>query len=143
MQDFNIIFTVDQTPTEVFEAVTNVRGWWSESLEGQSARVGDEFIYRHGDVHYSSHRLTQVVLNQKVVWLTTDGSINFVDDKTEWTDTEVVFEITEGEKGTTLEFTHKGLTPSLACYQACSGGWSHYMDSLHKLITTGVGQPDK
>ena len=29
--------TVDQTPEEVFEAITNVRGWWNQNLIGHSA----------------------------------------------------------------------------------------------------------
>ena len=32
--DFKITFVVDQTANEVFNAIKNVRGWWSEELEG-------------------------------------------------------------------------------------------------------------
>jgi uncharacterized protein YndB with AHSA1/START domain len=143
MTDLKISFTVSQTPQQVFDAIINVRGWWSESLEGESKQQGDEFIYHHKDLHYSKHLLTEVITNKKVTWLTTDSSLNFVDDKTEWTGTTVVFDIEEQGSQTTLHFTHIGLVPELACYEACNGGWSHYLQSLHDLIATGKGNPDK
>jgi uncharacterized protein YndB with AHSA1/START domain len=142
MKDFTTSFTFTQTPQQVFDAVTNVCGWWSEGLEGQSAQQGDEFVYRHKDVHYSRHRLTEVIPHKKVVWLTTDASINFVDDKTEWTGTTITFDIDETNGQTTLRFTHKGLTPQLDCFEACSGGWNYYLQSLYDLIVTGKGHPD-
>lgn len=142
MTDFTTSFIVTQTPQQVFDAVTNVRGWWSESLEGDSKQLGDEFSYRHKEVHYSRHRLTEVIPAKKVVWLTTDSSINFVDDTTEWTGTTVVFDIDEKDGETILRFTHIGLVPALACYEGCSGGWNYYLQSLHNLITTGKGNPD-
>ncbi|TFF35642.1 SRPBCC family protein [Mucilaginibacter psychrotolerans] len=142
MTDFTTSFTVTQTPQQVFDAVTNVRGWWSESLEGASKQQSDEFVYRHKDVHYSKHLLTEVVPLKKVVWLTTDGSINFVNDKTEWNGTTVVFDIEEKGGQTTLWFTHIGLVPALDCYEGCSGGWNYYLQSLRNLITTGKGNPD-
>ncbi|MGZ3872925.1 MAG: SRPBCC family protein [Mucilaginibacter sp.] len=142
MKNFDLTFTVAQSPQEVFDGIINVRGWWSSGLEGESELLGDEFIYRHGEIHYSKHRLTEVVPYTKVVWLTLEGSINFVDDKTEWNNTTIVFDITENKGETTLHFTHIGLTPELACYNGCSRGWSYYIDSLKKLITTGTGTPD-
>jgi hypothetical protein len=36
-----------------------VRGWWSQALEGWSVRPGDLFTYRHGDLHRSTHRVTE------------------------------------------------------------------------------------
>lgn len=33
-QDFTASFSVDRSPEEVFVAIQNVRGWWSENIEG-------------------------------------------------------------------------------------------------------------
>lgn len=143
-ENFTMDFLVNQSPEEVFGAVTNVRGWWSEMLEGASHNAGDEFVYRHKDVHYSKQKLIEVIPNQKVVWLVTDSNLNFIEQHDEWTGTTVVFEISrEGDK-TKLHFTHRGLTPAIKCFGACSGGWTYYLKgSLLPLITEGLGKPDK
>lgn len=31
---FTTSFSVDRTPKEAFDAITNVRGWWSEEIDG-------------------------------------------------------------------------------------------------------------
>src|SRR5690348_15752362 len=108
-QNFTLTLLVDQSPEEVFAAITDVRGWWSQGLEGSSARRGDEFTYRHGDVHRSSHRLTDVVPNKRVVWRTLDADLSFADDRAEWTGTEVHFDIKRKSGKTELRFTHVGL----------------------------------
>lgn len=141
-QNFNAIFLFNKSPQQVFEAVNNVRGWWSETVEGGTHNLNDEFVYRHGDIHYSKQKLTEVIPNKKVVWLVTDGELNFVADKTEWIGTHIVFEISAMGGQTQLSFTHVGLTPQGECYTACSGGWTYYLQSLSDLITTGKGHPD-
>src|SRR5690349_21053009 len=50
-ENFTTTFLVDQTPREVFHAVTNVRGWWSENIQGSTAQQGDEFVYHFRDIH--------------------------------------------------------------------------------------------
>ena len=143
-QNFTMTFLVDQSPKEVFDAVTNVRGWWSEMVEGGTRNLNDEFSYRHGDLHYSKHKLTEVIPNKRVVWLTTDSELTFVDNKTEWTGTTISFDIAEKDGKTELTFVHHGLVPQFECYNACFGGWTYYLqESLLPLITTGTGTPDK
>ena len=141
-QDFTYTFIVNETPEEVFNAVTNVRGWWSEKLEGDSANLNDEFTYQYKDLHWSHQKLTEVIPNKKLVWLVTDSRLNFINDKNEWNGTTIIFDISRMKDKTQLRFTHVGLLPELECFDACSGGWTYYMDSLHKLITTGVGEPN-
>ena len=59
-QSTTITLEVDQSPEEVFDAVTDVRGWWSKNLEGGTSAVGDEFVYEVPGVHRSLIRLTEV-----------------------------------------------------------------------------------
>jgi len=142
-QDLNIAYTVDQSPAEVFEAINNVRGWWSGTLEGNTQKVNDEFTYRYKDLHYSRQRVVESVPGKKVVWLVTDSNLSFLDQKDEWTGTTVEFEISEAGGKTQLNFTHRGLTPAVECFEACTKGWTAYADrSLRSLITTGKGQPN-
>ena len=58
---FSTAIHVDQTPQEVFNAIINVRGWWSEEIEGATDKLNDEFIYRYKDVHYCKAKLTEVI----------------------------------------------------------------------------------
>lgn len=143
-QNFTTSFIVDQSPKEVFDAVNNVRGWWSEEIEGRTDKLGAEFKFQYKDLHRSTHKITEWEPGKKVVWHTSDARINFVKHKTEWNDTDIVFEIsTKGDK-TELRFTHVGLVPAIECYGDCSGAWGFYInDSLRGLITSGKGQPNE
>ena len=141
-QDYSISLVVDQSPQEVFAAINNVRGWWSEEIEGRTDKLGAEFRYQYQDLHRSTQKITELVPAQRVVWHIQDARINFVKDKTEWNGTDVVFEIGRKENKTELRFTHVGLRPAIECYGKCSGAWGFYInESLRDLITTGKGQP--
>jgi Activator of Hsp90 ATPase homolog 1-like protein len=141
--NFTTSFSVDQSPEEVFAAVNNVRGWWSEEIEGETDKLGAEFMFHYKDLHRSTHRITEFVPGKRVVWHTTDSSINFVSDKNEWQDTDIVFEIARKGDKTELRFTHVGLVPAIECYGDCSGAWSFYInESLRGLITAGKGKPE-
>jgi hypothetical protein len=143
-KNFTTSYLVDQSPEEVYNAIINVRGWWGEGVKGNTEKLNDEFVYRHEPYHYSKHRLTEVIPGKKIVWLTIDGALSFVEHKTEWKGTKIIFEIAAKGKKTELRFTHEGLTPELECFDDCSNGWGHYVEqSLLKLITTGKGKPDK
>lgn len=142
--DFCKVYLVDQTPEQVFNAINNVAGWWSQIVEGRTENEGDIFIYRHKDLHYSKQKLVEVVPNNKVVWKVLDSQLNFLKNKSEWTGTTIIFEISKKGNKTELIFTHQGLLPEIECFNACSNGWNYYLDhSLLGLIQKGIGQPDK
>jgi hypothetical protein len=140
---FTTTILVDQTPEEVFNAVNNVRGWWSEDIEGSTGKLNDVFLYHYKDVHVSKMKLIDVVPGKKVVWLVLDNYFDFTHDKTEWKDNKIIFEITEKDGKTQLTFTQEGLVPAYECYNICEDAWSTYVKkSLYSLITTGKGQPN-
>ena len=143
-QNYTATFTVDQTPKEVFAAITDVRGWWSGNIEGGTDKLGDEFTYRYEDVHYSKQKITELIPGKKLSWLVLDSYLSFVKDKTEWNGTKVIFDITKKGDKTEVRFTHVGLVPQYECYDACTDAWSGYIKgSLRNLITEGKGQPNK
>ncbi|SOD73937.1 activator of Hsp90 ATPase-like protein [Jatrophihabitans sp. GAS493] len=140
---FTTSWVVDQTPQEVFDAIVNVRGWWSAEIEGGSDALGDVFTYRYQDIHRSRQQVTELVPGKKVAWRVLDGYLSFTREKSEWTGTEVVFDVAELDGQTELRFTHIGLVPEFECYDRCRAGWSFYIDqSLRGLITTGQGSPN-
>lgn len=141
--DFTTTIIVDQSPQQVFEAITNVRGWWSEEIEGNSAKQNDEFDYHYEDVHRCKIKLIEVIPNQKIVWFVEENYFNFTQDETEWTGTKPTFEIIEKEGKTELRFTHFGLNSEYECFEICQGAWTNYIqNSLKKLIETGKGEPN-
>ncbi len=141
--DFTTTFLVDQTADEVFNAINNVRGWWSESVEGNTDKPGEEFLYYYKDVHISKMKIVEFIPGKKVVWLVLENHFNFTQDKTEWKGTRIIFDISEKEGKTELRLTHAGLVPEYECYDVCRDAWTSYIQgSLKSLITTGVGKPN-
>jgi hypothetical protein len=142
-QSFTTSFLVDQTQKEVFNAINNVRGWWSEDIGGDTDKLNDEFTYHYKDVHRCKMKLVEVIPDKKVVWHVMDNHFNFIKDKNEWKGNKIIFEITEKDNKTQLQFTQLGLVPEYECYEICRDAWSNYINnSLRSLITTGKGQPN-
>lgn len=136
-------FTVDQTPAQAFAAISNARGWWSEQIEGRTARVGEKFKYRFEDIHRCEIQVRELIPNRKVVWRVLDNYFSFTQDRSEWKGTDIIFEIARKGDRTEVTFTHLGLIPDYECYDACSDGWRTYINgSLRDLIATGRGQPN-
>ncbi len=142
-QDFTITISIDRSPEEVFAAINNVRGWWSGEIEGQTDKLGAEFTYRYKDMHRSKQSVTEFVPGKKIVWRVLDSQLNFLKDKSEWTGTEIVFDISAESGKTEVRFTHSGLKPQIECYGSCSNAWGMLVNgNLRGLITTGEAQPD-
>ncbi len=142
-QNFNLIIYVDQSPEKVFCAIQNVRGWWSGEIEGHAEKLNDEFIYQYKDIHRCKMKLIEVIPHKKIVWLVLENYFSFTKDSSEWTGTQIIFEISERNGKTQLDFTHEGLVPAYECYNACVNGWTQYIqNSLPALIATGQGQPN-
>lgn len=141
--NFTTSILVDQTPQEAFDAVKNVRGWWSEEIEGGTERLNDEFTYHFQDIHRCKMRLTEVIPEERIVWDVLENYFNFTKDQKEWVGDKISFEIAVKDNKTEIKFTHWGLIPDYECYDICFDSWSKYIkNSLYSLITTGKGQPN-
>lgn len=143
-QNYTTTFTVNQSPAEVFAAINNVRAWWSEEIDGDTDKPGSVYYYHFKDIHRCTIKVAELVANQKIVWHVLHNDFNFIKDKTEWNDTDIVFEIEKRGDQTELRFTHVGLAPSHECYGVCSDAWGTYIHgSLRDLIAKGKGHPNQ
>ena len=142
-RNYATTFTVGQTPAEVFAAINNVRGWWSEEIAGRTDRLGETFNYHFKDVHRCKLQITQLVPGTKVAWRVLENYFSFTEDESEWSGTEISFAVSRSDGETQVNFTHRGLVPEYECFDVCSDGWSYYINgSLRDLITTGRGRPN-
>jgi hypothetical protein len=136
-------FQVDESPERAYEAINDVRGWWSGQITGPTDELGGEFSYWVPGIHYTKFRVTELVPGRKVSWLALDSWLGMLDDKEEWTGTTVTFEITEVDGRTQVTFVHHGLVPEVECYDVCWVAWGGYITtSLRELIATGLGRPN-
>jgi len=141
--NFTTTLLVDQTPEEVFNAIDNVRGWWSQEIDGDTDKLNAEFIYQYKDVHISKMKITEFVPGKRITWLVMENYFNFTNDKNEWKGNKIIFEIAQKGDKTELQFTQEGLVPAYECYDVCHDAWTNYIQkSLRSLITTGKGQPN-
>src|ERR1700679_3762332 len=131
MPGYSTRIEVTSTPSDVFDHINDVPKWWVRQVvgtrtefEGKSSKLNDEFILRHADAHYSKHQLIEVIPDKKIVWLVTGSKLNWIkENKQEWTNTKMIFEIVPDGEKTRLVFTHEGLVPQLECYEHCVHFW--------------------
>lgn len=145
-QNYTTSFTVHASPHEVFDAITRPQAWWTEMIEGGTARAGDEFGFDNPGLHRTRIRLTEVVPGTKMVWHVLENHFGFIQDQSEWVGSDIVFELdggpggeTDGSSGeTAVRVTHVGLVPELECYDVCSAAWNHHLaHGLRSLVEAG------
>jgi hypothetical protein len=140
-QNYQSSIAADFTPREAFEAINHVTEWWARNIEGNTEKLNDVFTVHFGET-YVTFKITESIPNKKIAWHVTDCYLPWLKDKTEWTDTTIVFEISPLGDATQVTMTHIGLVPEVECYNGCEAGWNKYFKgSLFKLLTEHVGVP--
>ncbi len=87
-------------------------------------------------------KITESIPGKKIAWHVTDCYLHWLNDKTEWNGTTVVFDISPWGDGAKVTMTHMGLVPEVECFEACEAGWNeHFKGSLFKLLTEHAGVP--
>ena len=140
--DYTAVITVDRSQQEAFDAAVNLRGWWSEEIDGNTDRLGAEFTYNYMDTHRCRLRVTEYVPGRRVAWLVLENYFVFTDGA-EWLGTTIEVDIAERDGKTEVCLTHRGLVPPHDCYDVCSKSWDFYVGrSLLDYINTGQGHPN-
>ncbi len=140
-ENYNCSITANTSAHKAFEGISHVNEWWAKNLEGKSEKQNDVFTVHLGDT-FVTFKVAESVPDKKISWHVTDCYLHWLNDKKEWNDTDVVFEILPENNSTKINFTHVGLQPQVECYNDCVKGWDQYVKgSLLQLITEGKGQP--
>jgi hypothetical protein len=138
--DFNSSLSAKITADEAIKKISNVPGWWGITFSGVSEKQNDEFVVKMGGDSFFNFTVTELIPGKRVVWLITDCYMPWYADKKEWANTKLIFDVTENNGVTNLNFTHEGLTPEAECYKDCEPGWTHWIKtSLFSYFTTGKG----
>ena len=140
MNDFKSGFTARISADEASKKISNVPGWWGVTFEGSAENQGDQFVIKMGGESFFNFTVTELVPGKRLVWEITDCYMPWYEDKKEWANTRLIFDLSENDGETELHFTHEGLTPEVDCYKDCQKGWTHWIrNSLFSYFTTGQG----
>lgn len=139
-KDIQCSFSAKISADEALNKISSVAGWWGVGFEGSAGKQGDQFIIKMGPEAWFNCTVTALVPGKKLVWHVDECYMPWYEDKTEWTGTDMIFNLSEQNGETILTFTHKGITPEVACYKDCQPGWTHWITrSLYSYFTTGKG----
>lgn len=138
--NFNISITAKISPEAALEKINQIPKWWGVIIEGNTAKLNDQFVIKMGSEAFFNCTITEMIPGKRVVWAIGDCYMPWYKNKKEWSDTRLIFEITENNITTEVHFIHEGLTSELECYNDCKPGWTHWIqNSLFSYFTTGEG----
>jgi hypothetical protein len=142
-QDYSATITASLTPAATAERISRVADWWTASFTGAAEKVGDTFSVRWGET-FVDFAVADFLPAKRIIWRVTDCNLPFVEDRKEWKNTEVVFNISSVAAETTVTMTHSGLQPAVECYETCKAGWNFFItESLQNLLSENLGMPDR
>jgi hypothetical protein len=141
--DYHATITVDCTLRKAFNAISEPDKWWTENLEGSAKNLDDIFTVRF-DQTFVRFKITEMTVDRKIMWRVMDCYLHWLENKTEWINTNIFWEITPKLNETQIDMIHWGLRPGIECFEACVKGWDQYVkNSLFRLLSDGKGFPEK
>jgi len=139
--DYTARISTTASPERAAQAVTDdLEQWWSTRIERRSDGFTTRFNNSHATFHFEpgSDPLS-------FAWTCTDAHmiIEDVEDAAEWVGTQLLWQITPTETGSDIQLTHKGLGPTLPCFDVCQRGWQHFFEtSLRDHLNSNTGAPN-
>jgi len=138
--DFNSGFSAKISADEAIKKISKVPEWWGITFAGNAEKQNDKFTVKMTGDSFFDFTVAELIPGKRVVWLVTDCHMPWYSDKTEWTNTKLIFDLRENNGVTEVKFKHEGLTPNVECYADCESGWTHWITkSLFSYLTTGKG----
>ena len=113
-QDYRLSISAPASASDAYSKIARVSEWWAKDFEGSARNLGDTFTVRFGAADnetFVDFKITEAVPGSKAVWHVTNCYLPWLQDKTEWNDTHVVFEVSASQSETTVTLTHEGLVP--------------------------------
>ena len=116
--------------TQVYKAITEEMSDWWTSMSGQFLHIGDKAKTDFGGESYWSFEAKVLDMPKRIELLCHDayhihgGLSDGI--REEWLGTKLIFKIIEDNEETRIDFIHKGLVPTLECFDVCKAGWDHY-----------------
>ena len=140
-KNYRKIIIVNASIEDAMEKISNIDLWWKKDFTGSAEQLNDTFTVPFGLPSFVDFVVSELEPGKKVVWKVTDCYLPWFKDTKEWNNTEVVFQLSEENNKTKIDFTHVGLVPEVECYEACEKGWNGHLGSLEKLINEGIEIP--
>lgn len=130
IRDFTASFSVPATREEVYRAITTPNSWWDQEAEGNAGEQGGEFHAQDRDFS-----VQEADDGKRVVWTVepTDQENN------EWDDTSLIFDISEDDGETKVNFTHRGMRPHDRGYEEIAKTWK---DRIAKGLQPLIGREE-
>jgi len=147
MKNYECTISVNTTPSKAFNAITQeMSSWWTE-MTSVINEIGDKTTAKFEDGTTWSFEVTTLEKDKVIELYCYEANhihpVTTPDMRTEWKGTTLKFQLEANENGTTIYFTHVGLTPDINCYDICHAGWDFFFGSAFKAylnkssLTTG------
>lgn len=136
-KNYKKTITVNTSAEDAMKKISQVNFWWKKDFSGSAEKLNDKFIIPFGNPSFVDFVVSEFVPGKKVVWKVTDCYLQWFQDKKEWNNTEVVFQLSEEKDKTKIDFTHIGLVPEIECYDVCEKGWDGHINNLVLFINEG------
>jgi hypothetical protein len=141
-KNYHTTIMVNASAEEAMKKISQINLWWRKDFLDKAEKLNDTFTVPFGEPSFVDFVISEFVPDKKVVWKVTDCYLPWFQDKKEWNNTEVVFQLSEENGKTKIDFTHVGLVPEVECYTVCEKGWNGHINTLAKFINEGKGLPE-
>ncbi|HEX2913150.1 MAG TPA: SRPBCC domain-containing protein [Chloroflexia bacterium] len=129
---------IEAEPDKVYAALTeqeSLARWWTRQATAEP-EVGsvDQFVFNGGRFTIKME-ITELEQGKKVAWKVRQGAPH-------WQGTQVSWQLTPVEHGTSLLFGHLGFASTDGSFPSTSYTWATYITSLKAYLETGKGAPN-